>query len=78
MTTLQWPECRSIQRLCFSASSSSDEKVDCDVGDGEQGAKRGGHTFQPLHYLLVLVHAAFQLRKPAWLSIAQDLLHLAL
>jgi hypothetical protein len=62
----------------FAGSSPSDEQVDGDVGDGEQGAKRGGHSFQPLHDLLVLVHAAFELREAAGLSDTHDLFHLAL
>jgi hypothetical protein len=56
----------------------SEEQVDGEMGNGEQCAKGRGHPFQPLHDLLVLMHTAFQLREAAWLSVAQELLHLAL
>jgi hypothetical protein len=56
----------------------SDEQVDRDVNDREEAAERAGHAFHLLNSSLVIVHASLQLRKPARLSDAKNLFHLAL
>src|ERR1035441_9309178 len=58
--------------------AASDEKVDGDVGAGEQASEYGGDSFQALYGLLVLQDAAFELRQAAWLAVTDHLLHLAL
>ena len=58
----------AIRALNFSASASSDQEVDGEVGDGEHAAECAGHAFHPLHGLLVLKHTALELREPPGLA----------
>src|SRR5579875_1082470 len=76
------PRRNNFRKFIFTFSSAglmfSAQPRDCDVSERKQRAECARQPLQPLHALLMRLHALLQLVQPSWLPNAEQLLHLCL